>query len=142
MAAKRYDPIPVDPTYGGIYAHGVELPSTSRVVLVSGQVGVAPDGVLADDFEAQFIQSIENVKAVLEAAEMTLRDVMKLGIFLIRRRDIPIAVDVRKRYFNGVRPAITTVLTSGLVSPDWLVEVEAIAAKQSVDHLPPRGRWV
>lgn len=143
MSAIRHDPFHVDPVYAGIYAHGVEYPSSSRVMLVSGQVGVAPDGSLSDVFEQQFEQSIENVRAVLEGAGMTLANVAKLGIYLLRRDDIPTAVDVRKRYFEGVRPTITTVLVSGLVAPEWLVEVEATAvADRPVIPTVAPGSWV
>ncbi|MEM7613375.1 MAG: Rid family hydrolase [Pseudomonadota bacterium] len=131
MTAIRHDPFRVDPTYNGIYAHGVELAPSSRVLLVSGQVGVAPDGTLGKSFREQFEQAIENVRAVLNNADMALSDVTRLGIFLIRRGDIETAVDIRKRHFAGVRPAITTVLVSGLVSPEWLVEVEATAVQES-----------
>lgn len=125
--ATRHDPFRVDSTYAGIYAHGVEVAPESRALLVSGQVGVAPDGTLGDGFEGQFEQAISNLRAVLGSADMTLRDVAKLTIYLLRREDIPTAVQVRRRHFEGVRPAITTVLVSGLIAVEWLVEIEAIA---------------
>mgnify|MGYP001793592923 CR=1 FL=1 len=143
MTASRHDPFRVDPTYKGIYSHGVQLPPSSRVLLVSGQVGVAPDGSLQTGFAEQFEQAVLNVQAVLADAAMTLQDVTKLGIFLLRREDIATAVDIRKRYFEGVRPAITTVLVAGLVSSDWLVEIEATAVQDAGDgRTPPRGSWV
>ena len=40
-------------------------------------------------------------------------------------------VAIRKAMLDGVRPAITTVFVAGLVSPDWLVEVEAVASTAS-----------
>ena len=39
-------------------------------------------------------------------------------------------VEVRKEFLEGVRPAITTVFVAGLVSPDWLVEVEVVACAE------------
>ncbi|MEM8983820.1 MAG: RidA family protein [Pseudomonadota bacterium] len=129
MPATRHDPFRVDPVYAGIYAHGVQWDSSSRVLVVSGQIGVAPDGSLETGFEEQFEQAIRNLQAVLMDAEMALADVTRLGIYLVRRTDIESAVNVRKRFFEGIRPAITTVLVAGLVSPDWLVEIEATAVK-------------
>lgn len=39
-------------------------------------------------------------------------------------------VEIRKEFLDGVRPAITTVFVAGLVSPDWLVEVEVVACAE------------
>ena len=58
---------------------------------------------------------------------MELDDIVKMSFFLIRRGDLDQLVEVRKELLDGVRPAITTVFVSGLVSPNWLVEVEAVA---------------
>lgn len=126
--ARRHDPFPVAEPYHGIYAHGVEVAAGARTLHVSGQIGMAPDGSLATDFDGQCRQAIQNLEAVLKSAGMTVKDVVKLSFFLTRREDMAALVDVRKDLFNGVRPAITTVFIAGLVSPDWLVEVEAIAA--------------
>ncbi len=126
--ARRHDPFPVAEPYHGIYAHGVELAAGVRTLHVSGQIGVAPDGSLSSDFAGQCRQAIQNLGAVLEAADMGLENVVKLSFFLTRREDMDELVNVRRAFFDGVRPAITTVFVSGLVSPDWLVEVEAVAA--------------
>lgn len=142
-AAKRHDPFPVNPTYAGIYSHGVEWPAASRTLVVSGQVGVAPDGALAKDFDGQFIQAIENMRGVLASARMSDRDIAKMTIYLVNAEDVPKAVAIRKCFFDGVRPAITTVIVAALVSPDWLVEIE-VTASHAETALPavPRGSWV
>ncbi|MEL7311884.1 MAG: RidA family protein [Pseudomonadota bacterium] len=140
MVAIRHNPFPVDPVYEGIYSHAVEIRGATRSLLVSGQVGVAPDGTLPRDFEGQLEQAIANLKTVLSAANMSVRHITKLSIFLTHREDIPAAVNVRKRHFDGVRPAITTVLVAGLVEPDWRVELEAVAVDE--DRTIERGRWV
>ena len=48
----------------------------------------------------------------------------------MRREDMDALVEVRKEFLDGVRPAITTVFVAGLVSPDWLVEVEVVACAE------------
>ena len=125
--SKRHDPYPVKDPYHGIYAHGVETKAGARVLHISGQVGVSPEGHLPSDFEGQCRQAIQNLEMVLNAANMKFSDIVKMSFFLIRREDINTLVEVRKEYLDGVRPAITTVFVAGLVSPDWLVEVEAVA---------------
>jgi 2-iminobutanoate/2-iminopropanoate deaminase len=126
----RHDPFPVDPPYHGIYAHGVETRAGARTLHVSGQVGQTPEGHLSPDFRDQCRQALLNVSAVLNAADMTLTDIVKMSFFLVRREDMAALVEVRKELLDGVRPAITTVFVAGLVSPDWLVEVEVVACAE------------
>ncbi|MEM8964308.1 MAG: RidA family protein [Acidobacteriota bacterium] len=125
--STRHDPFPVQEPYHGIYAHGVETRAGARTLRISGQIGVAPDGGLAVDFHGQCHQALDNVEAVLDAAGMTKKDIVKMSFFLVRREDMAGLVEVRKARLDGVRPAITTVFVAGLVSPDWLVEVEVVA---------------
>ena len=139
-AARRLNPFPIDPTYAGIYTHGVAVPPSHCTVYVSGQVGVAPDGALAEDFRGQCQQAIRNVESVLRESNMQPDDVVKMSFFLTRREDMETLVEVRKSLLDGIAPAITTVVVAGLVSPDWLVEVEAYACSDrpvssSVKHL-------
>ncbi|HET7844320.1 MAG TPA: RidA family protein [Xanthomonadales bacterium] len=123
----RRDPIPVATPYHGIYAHGVEVPPGQRTLHVSGQIGIAPDGSLAPDFRGQCLQALRNVESVLGAAGMRFADVVKMSFFLVRREDMATLVEVRRELLDGVRPAVTTLYVAGLVSPDWLVEIEALA---------------
>ena len=123
----RHDPFPVRPPFHGIYAHGVETPASARVLHVSGQIGAPPEGQLAADFHGQCQQALLNLEAVLRAADMAFADIVKMSFFLTRREDMAALVEVRKAMLDGVRPAITTIFVAGLVSPDWLVEVEAVA---------------
>ncbi|HEY2291636.1 MAG TPA: Rid family hydrolase [Thermoanaerobaculia bacterium] len=61
---------------------------------------------------------------------VTFADIVKMSFFLMRREDMDTLVEVRKELLDGVRPAITTVFVAGLVSPDWLVEVEVVACAE------------
>jgi enamine deaminase RidA (YjgF/YER057c/UK114 family) len=66
MSMKRYDPATVhEPTS---YSHAIELPKGARVVHISGQVGVSPEGRLMPDFAAQAEQAFRNLAAVLKEA--------------------------------------------------------------------------
>ncbi len=127
MLAHRHDPFPVAEPFHGIYAHGVEAPAGARTLFISGQVGVAPGGALASDFEGQCRQALANLLGVLRSADMGFCDIVRMSFFLTRPVDMAALVEIRKELLDGVRPAITTVFVAGLVSPDWLVEVEATA---------------
>jgi 2-iminobutanoate/2-iminopropanoate deaminase len=128
---KRHNPMPVLKSYDAIYAHGVEVPSSARIIYVSGQVGVGSDGRVVDGgFEAQCRQAIANVEAVLASSRMTLNDLVKITVFLTRREDLPLLRDVRANHL-AVAPAVTVIIVAGLHDPDWLVEIEAVAATET-----------
>lgn len=129
MTAIRHDPFPVGEAFHGIYAHGVETSADARTLYISGQVGPAPNGALAPDFTGQCRQALINLRSVLASADMDFSDIVKTTFFLTRREDLDDLIKVRKEFLDGVRPANTTVFVSGLVSPDWLIEIEAVATK-------------
>ena len=56
------------------------------------------------------------------------RDLVKVTTFLISRADLPTARAVRDRMLQGADPASTLIFVPGLASPDWLVEIEGVAA--------------
>lgn len=127
LITTQYDPFQVQKLHRGIYAHGVETRAGARIMHVSGQVGVSPQGELAGNFKDQCRQALFNLQSVLVEADMELDDVVKLTFFLVRREDLAELVEVRRELLFGVRSAITTVIVAGLVSPHWRVEVEAVA---------------
>lgn len=125
--STRHNPFPVKAPYHGIYAHGVETPAGTRTLHISGQYGESPDGHLPDDIRGQTRQALKNVEAILQSADMAFSDIVKMCFYLVRREDMQGLLDVRIEMLDGVRPAITTLYVAGLVSPDWLVEVDVVA---------------
>jgi len=125
---KTYDPQTVAPPFSR-YSHGVEVPAGARRLHNSGQVGVTPEGKVTEGAAAQIEQAWRNVLSVLEAAGMGPRDLVKVTTFLIDRADLPTARTVRDRMLQGAAPASTLLFVAGLASPEWLVEIEAIAAR-------------
>lgn len=130
MDPERHDPFPVASPYRGIYAHGVSTTGAARTLYISGQVGVRPDGALETSFEGQCRQAFRNLFSVLQSAEMTPRNLVKMTFFLTRKSDMVKLVDIRREFVDGVRPAVTTLFVKGLVSDDWFVEIEAVAATE------------
>jgi len=125
---KRHNPESVAPPFG-TYSHGIEVPPNARWLYVSGQVGVQPDGSMADGIEAQVEQAYRNLLGVLQAAGMGAEDIVRLNQFLVRSGDVAALREGRGRVLGDVRPASTLVVIPALASPDWLVEIEAVAAK-------------
>jgi 2-iminobutanoate/2-iminopropanoate deaminase len=127
---KSYNPSTVAPPFSR-YSHGVEAPANARWLHISGQVGVKPDGRVAEGAEAQMEQAWRNIFALLEAAGMTKRDLVKVTAFLIVDAvDIGLFRRVRDRMLEGAAPATTGIFVAGLANPEWLVEIEATAAAE------------
>ncbi len=113
----------------GAYAHGIEIPPGARVIHVSGQVGVRPDGRVAEGIEAQLACAWQNILAILAAANMAPADIVKVTTYLTRAEDFKIHPRIRAQYLGDARPAATAVCVSALAAPEFLCEIEAVAAK-------------
>lgn len=92
-------------------------------LVVSGQIGLGPDG-LAEDFEGQLRQALLNLDEVLAAASARADQVTKVTVFLADMDDYPRLNDVYIGYFAEPRPARTCVAVAGLPL-GALVELEA-----------------
>ena len=114
----------------GTYSDGVEAPATARWVFTAGTPGLMPDGTYPQGVTAQAEQAWKNVLAILAQAGMGVQDLVKVTHYLVRQEDIKDYVAVRTRYLGDARPASMLLLVPGLVKPEILVEIEAIAAKE------------
>ena len=111
------------------YSHAFELPPGTRTILCAGQVGMKPDGTVPEDIEAQAEQCFKNIAGILAEGGMTLADLVRLNVFLVRREDYPVLSAVRDRHIGNPPPASTLLFVAGLARPNLLVEVEATAAR-------------
>ena len=111
------------------YSHAVEVPPNARWLVISGQVGIRPDGTVAEGIEAQLEQIYANITQILKSAGMGITDLVKVTVFLTRAEDIPASRRIRDKHMAGHKPASTLVMISALVNPSLLAEIEAIAAK-------------
>lgn len=125
---KTYNPKTVAPPLGK-YTHAIEVPATARTLYISGQVGNLLDGKPAQGIEAQAEAVWTNIKRILEAAGMGLGDLIKVTAYLVNKADIPAARAVRLRILGDLAPASTLVVIDALAGPEWLIEIEAVAAR-------------
>jgi len=99
------------------------------LLFISGQAAIDGQGriVGVGDFEAQTKQAFENLDRVLRAGGSSLRNVVKVTIFLTDMRYFDRIVDLRGQWFTAPYPADTIVEVQSLYSPDAMIEIEAIA---------------
>ncbi|RWD60182.1 MAG: RidA family protein [Mesorhizobium sp.] len=110
------------------YSHGVEIPAGKRIVLCSGQLGIAPDDAVPEDAGAQTELCFKNIAAILSEAGLTLNDVVRINAFVTDRAHLQAYMDVRNRLFSDPAPASTLMIVSGFARPEFKVEVEVLAA--------------
>ena len=97
-------------------------------IFVSGQVGhVDGKGNKLAGIEAQTRQVMENMKGVLAAAGVSLSDVVKTTVFLVKADDFAKMNDVYKTFFAKDYPSRSTVIVAALARPEIIVEIECIA---------------
>jgi len=126
---KIHNPSTIAPPTGR-YQHGIEVPATARWLYVSGQVGNLPDGSIAVGIAAQADAVWANLKAILAAADMGPGDLVKINVLLTDARFIQASREARDKALGDARaPASTLSVVTALASPDFLIEIEAIAAK-------------
>jgi 2-iminobutanoate/2-iminopropanoate deaminase len=113
---------------GSHYSHAVLVEGATRRLVISGQVGVAPDGSVPSSGEGQITQAFANLRGVLEAHGMGFGDVVKTTAFLTDRAFLAPFRAARETIFAAHAPASTLLFVAGLADPRWVVEIEAEAA--------------
>jgi 2-iminobutanoate/2-iminopropanoate deaminase len=110
------------------YSHGIEVPAGARLVFCSGQLGVGPDETVPPTVEGQAERCFENIKAILKEAGLALSDIIRINAYVTGREHMKGYMAVRDRYAGDPPPASTLIIVSGFTRPEFLVEVEAVAA--------------
>ena len=127
MTLRPHNPSDVFPPYAN-YAHAVEVAAGSRLLFISGLNGYQRDGkTIPPDFESQAELIWSHLEAILRDADMTIADLVSLRFYLADPALDPMNVAMLKRRL-GDHHAARTVVCSGLLEPEWLVEIEAVAA--------------
>ena len=126
---KRHNPATVVEAFGGGYSQALEIQPGARLMFTAGQVGMAPDGTTADGFAAQADQTWANVLALLAEGGMGVDDIVKITGYIVGHENFPAYAAARKKALGGVRPASTAIIVPALALPEWLIEIEAVAAK-------------
>ena len=99
------------------------------LLFISGQAAIDVQGriVGVGDFNAQANQAFQNLDRVLRAGGSSLKNVIKVTIFLTNMGYFDQIVQLRRRWFTAPYPADTIVEVRSLYSPDAMVEIEAVA---------------
>jgi enamine deaminase RidA (YjgF/YER057c/UK114 family) len=113
------------------YSHGV---SWSGLVMTSGQLALATDGSVPDGAEAQANLIFSNIDMILRDAGTTKNSTLKVSAFVTDRRHMAGYMVARDRWMIDVPhlPASTLMIVSGFTRPEFVVEIEVMAAGPDV----------
>lgn len=133
MVATKINPATLMPPLLGVYAQAV-VTDARRLAFISGQVALDASGGLigANDYAAQARQAFLNLKNALAALPTAPDNVVRMTIYVVNHRPELVATifDAGREVFGGDWPVTASVLigVQALGLPEWLVEVDAIAA--------------
>jgi 2-iminobutanoate/2-iminopropanoate deaminase len=111
----------------GPYSQGVKA---GNLLFVAGQGATDPKtGQMDEEIETQTRQTLTNIKGIVEASGFSMRDVVKVSIFLKNMEDFKKVNEVYKTFFPEDPPARTTV-EAKLPAQGMLIEIDAIAYRE------------
>lgn len=109
------------------YSPGIRF---GNLLFTAGAVGMDAKGKVPTDFREQTRNTMENLRAVLEAAGSGFDRVLKVTVFLTDMKYFAAMNEVYRSYFTGELPARSTIGVAALARPELLVEIEMVA------HIP------
>ena len=110
------------------YSHGACAPANSCWLHISGQISLKADVSLAGDGEAQMQACWERIFAILTDGDMSKKDIVKVTAYVTDEAPAASYREIRDRNMERTLSASTLLVVSALAHPDWVVEIEAIAA--------------
>jgi enamine deaminase RidA (YjgF/YER057c/UK114 family) len=125
------------------YSHGVAHSAQARRLVISGQVGIRPDGSVPGDLDGQMEAAWDNLITVLHEGGMTVADLIKVTTYVTVPDSIAAVRAVRQRKLGQHAPAATHLIVAGLATPAFLFEVEGEAISEDMpsifDDMPGTG---
>lgn len=113
----------------GSYVHQIEIKGNERLLVISGQVGMNPDGTVPDDPYEQLGLALDNIVRNLRAAHMDVRDIIKINWYLVGEFDAARRREIILSKLQGHKPCSTLVHVAALAAPIYRVEIEAWASR-------------
>ncbi|WKZ48037.1 MAG: RidA family protein [Anaerolineales bacterium] len=113
----------------GGYSHHVEITGNERLLVLSGQVGVREDGTVPEDAIEQLEVAFENILRNLQAVNMDSNDIVKLTYYVVGEMDVAKRRALIASKLQGHKPCSTFLYVAGLASPQYKVEVDALASR-------------
>ncbi len=112
----------------GSYSHQIEI-SNEKMLVISGQVGMRQDGTVPEDPLEQIDLAFENILRNLHAANMDVKDLIKITYYLVGEIDTAKRREMVLSKLQGHQPCSTLLYVAALASPQFRVEIDAWASR-------------
>lgn len=113
------------------YSQIIAVSGPHKTIYIGGQNAVDKDGTIVGkgDLASQTKQVLTNIEKALAASNCTFRNVVKWTIYLVQGSDPAIGFAAFQKRFGVLLnpPVITVIFVAGFVSPEFLIEIDAIA---------------
>lgn len=121
---------PVTGPFERIYSHGSRVENPDLIVLLSGQIGVSLSGEVLETFEAQCLQAMAHVEALLAGSGLNIQDILRVTYYVTDPSYLDALVGLRRRRWGSDEPpAVTTLVVQALAATELLVEIEVTAGR-------------
>jgi len=128
MTIERKNPDTLAPPVGR-YHHLCVVPAGSDLLAIAGQVGLDADGNLPETVEDQLQNALDNIQRILASEGLDVSAVFKINIWLAEQVDMERYVEMWRGFHKDEPPATMFAYVARLIRPEYLVEVEAWAAR-------------
>ena len=99
---------------------------TGKQIMVAGTAPIEPDGsTTPGDAAAQMERCCQIIAQAIADLDGAIDDTVRTCIYLTDRADFESVARVHGKWFGTARPACTTLIVSGFIRPEWMVEIEA-----------------
>lgn len=117
------------------YSHGIEIPPQARLMVCSGQLGIAQDDKIPEGVADQTRLCFENVRSILASADMTLDDIVRINAYVTDRAHLSDYMAARDEFVATPPPASTLMIVTGFAREEFKVEIEVLAARVDGDPI-------
>jgi enamine deaminase RidA (YjgF/YER057c/UK114 family) len=131
---RTLQPATVAAPFQNRYSHGKIIPEGAEWLVTAGQTGSDAGGNIGNGIEEQADFAMRNLFEIVREARMSSDDVVKMTIYFLDPAHLSTIVAARNRYFGeDFAPASTAIGVSALARPEFLVEVELVAARMPAE---------
>lgn len=113
------------------YSQMAQTVGPGRRLVLSGQIGVTPDGSVCSGYRSQAEQAWQDVMSGLDAADMSVTDITAIRVYDVAPGNVALYREIRDKMLAGHAPASTYVIVAGLASQGLLTEIEVEAFQAS-----------
>ncbi|MFC4335716.1 RidA family protein [Salininema proteolyticum] len=133
-APRHITAVAIEPDWYEPYAISQAM-RAGDTVYVSGQAGIDENGrTVSEDFGDQMRRAVANIERVLTETGASLRDIVKVTIMVTDMANLDTVVAIRREVFTEPYPADNLLQVAALASPEWKVEIDAVAVLPEEDR--------